>query len=476
MDFKNRIVSLQEATKIDYTRPDVERLRVMQESLKGSPAWDYLIDKRKLTEETIAAFGLGYDEEKGAVAIPQYKDGELINIKYRMLDGRKTRYLGEPNAEPWLFNEDGVTIGIEKGAVAIAEGEFDCMSLWQLGFKNVISPGFGANSYGAWLEELDKVKQVWIAYDNDEPGQTAAKELASRIGIDKCRNVLYPEGIKDANEFLQEHDGKELRTLFAKAKPFYKQEFNNLSDIVDDMISNPKDYLTSRLIPDVKIYKDNLTVVTGVTNAGKSTYALNVALELAGKGVPVLILPLERGPMNVGRRLIQVALNKTEDDIEFTPHDELRERTQEIIQLPIFFAMPDRSKLLDVISRAKRLFDVQYVIIDQIDQAVRNIGGNKEQAISDTMRDIKRLTESLPIAIMIVSHIRKLAPGERISIDALKGSNSLSTDPETVILLESEPTHITVDVAKNKGKMTKRPFHINHDTGVIGNKYDPDDF
>ncbi len=467
MSLSDRIQSLQQTLNVSYTRPDVKRYESMVAKLRDSPGYKYLTEERGLTDETIDHFGLGYDERKNAIAIPHFKKGELINIKYRFLEPKDIRYTSESNAEQWVYHDEGLAVASEKGAVFIAEGEMDAMSLWQMGVRNVISPGSGANSYGPWIEELDKIKAVWIVYDNDPPGQSAAKELGTRIGVEKCRNVLYPDGFKDANEYMLKHSSQQIRELFAQSKPFYKYEFNNISDVVQDMVSNPRDYITTKLFPEVRIYKDNLTVLSGETNSGKSSVALNIALELAGKGVPVLVLPLERGIYTVGRRLVQIALNKTEEEIEFTPREEILKSTESLAQLPVYFAMPDRGKLMDVIARAKRLFGVQYVIIDQIDQAVRNTGGNKEVAISDTMRDLKALSEHLPVAILVVSHIRRLAPGEKISMDALKGSNSLSTDPETVVLLSTGEDYLQVEVAKNKGKMRMKRFAMNPETGLV---------
>jgi twinkle protein len=446
----------------------------MAENLRGSPAWDYLTKDRGFTEETIENFRLGYDARKNAVAIPHYKDGELINIKYRFLEPKDIRYTSEAGAEPWVYNDVGFIVGKEKGAVAIAEGEFDCMALWQMGFKNVVSPGSGANSYGTWIEVVDTIKQVWIAYDNDEPGQAAAKELAGRIGVEKCRNVSYPEGTKDANEYMLAHTPSDLRELFSKGVPFIKNEFSSLPDIIHDMVSNPRPYFQTYLFPEVKIYPDNLTVLSGVTNAGKTDVSLNVCIDLARQGIPVLVLPLERGHYNVGRRLIQVAMGKSEDEIEGMGKEEVLAATKDIAELPIFFSMPSREKLGETITRAKRIYGVQYVVIDMINQLVRNLG-NESVAISDTMRDLKKLTESLPIAMLVVAHIRKLGQGEKISMDSLKGSNSLSTDPETVVLLDKnedeDDPYIEVNVAKNKGKMRMKRFVPNPETGRVTDTY-----
>ena len=483
MSLKTKIESLQQAVNVSYTKPDPDRLQEMVDSLRDSPAYTYLVEERGFTDETIEHFRLGYDSKKDAVAIPHFKGGELINIKYRFLNPKDIRYTSEPNAEQWLFYDEGIEVGLSKGAIAIAEGEMDCISLWQAGFKNVISPGSGANSYGTWLESIDKIKQVWIAYDNDEPGQSAARELAERIGMEKCRNVAYPEGVKDANEFIMNYSYSDLRELFAKASPFYKYEFSGLGDVIQKIIDDPMDYLEVELLPGVKLERDQLVVVSGDTNSGKSTVTLNMVKELAERGVPSLFMPFERGVYSLGRRYLQIALNKTQEQMQFTSKEEWKTYAHSLARHTVFMAKPERHKIAETITRAKRLFGVKFVVIDHLDYIIRNVSGNRETAIADTVQNMKLLAEQLGVIIIIVTHIRKLgdqgvSSSRRPMLDDLKGSSSLKQDPEVVAMVvpTQDRRGVEIDIQKNKGVMLSRIFNINNDTGVIGGQYDPEDF
>lgn len=482
-DFKNKIQSLQQTISVAYTKPDVDKLNEMVTNLRGSPGWDYLIKERGLTEETIDYFKLGYDKGKNAISIPHFKYGELINIKYRFLEPRDIRYTSEPNAEQWVFHDEGIKEALSKGAVFISEGEIDAISLWQMGVKNVISPGSGANSYGIWIEQLDKIKQVYIAYDNDAPGQSAAKELAGRVGLEKCRNVLYPEGFKDANDFMRAHTTEDLRILFSKSTPFYKYEFSGISDVVQKILDDPLDYLEINLLPNVKLERDQLIVLSGVTNGGKTSVSLNILKELADKNVPSLIMPFERGVYSVGRRYLQVALGKSQEQMQFTSKAEWAELIPKLAGQPVYFAVPDRAKINETIARAKRLFGVKLVIIDHLDYVIRNLNGNRENAISDTMQGLKRVAEEHGIIIVVVTHVRKLdEPGSthqrKPNLDDLKGSSSLKQDPEVVAIVHptTDRRGIEVDIQKNKGPMTAKTFAIDVDSGVINGLYDPDNF
>lgn len=479
MDFKNKLQSLQQAVGIEYTKPDVARYEKMVASLPGSPGEAYLKKERGLGKDTIEHFGLGYDKAKNAIAIPHFKDGELINIKYRFLEPKDIRYTSEPNAEQWVFHDEGLGVGKEKGGIAIAEGEFDCMCLWQMGFKNVISPGAGANSYGTWIERVDEIKQVWIAYDNDDAGQSAAKELAERLRLEKCRNVVYPEDATDANDYMKKYGSDNLRELFSRATPFFKYEFSGLSDVVQKLIDDPMEYLEVSLMPGVLLERDNLVVVSGETNAGKSTYSLNVVKELAERDIPTLFLPIERGVYSLGRRMLQIMFGKTQEDMRFTPKDEWRECLKKIANLPVYMAKPTLRELERTIIRAKRLFGVRMVIIDHMDYLIRG-SSNKEALISEKMHELKHIAEQNGVVVVVITHINRGATtvGQRPTIKNLKGSSSLEQDSEIAIMLypTDDTKGLEVDVQKNKGPMLKQIFGINVETGLISGRYDPDDF
>ena len=188
---KGKIESIREALHVGYTKPDPEVVKTFREDLKTSDEGLSYLKGRGLSDDTIEHFKLGYDKTKNAISIPVYKRGELINLRYRFLgtvDGPK--YTQTKGCEVWLYNDEGLSIGLKKRGILIVEGEFDLMSAWQAGFKNVISPASGKDSYGVWLEQLDAIAKVYIAYDNDKAGKGASKDMADRIGVDKSFEIL----------------------------------------------------------------------------------------------------------------------------------------------------------------------------------------------------------------------------------------------------------------------------------------------
>ena len=237
LNLQEKILSLRETYNAEYVKPSKEKLELCRMSLPETPrALDYLTITRGLNQDTIDNFKLGYDSERDAISIPVFKRGELINIRYRHLNPEaKQKYTQEKGCEVWLYNEDGISKGQSKGGILIVEGEFDLMSAWQAGFKNVVSVASGAQSYGVWLELLESIPKVYIAFDNDKTGKKTGKEMAERVGIDKCFEVLYPDGVKDANDYFKLYTCEDYRDLIRNAKPYYKYTYQGLDSVIESI-------------------------------------------------------------------------------------------------------------------------------------------------------------------------------------------------------------------------------------------------
>jgi len=469
-----KIKSLRETVGVEYKRPEFSKVVQFQEALKGSEVAQKYLHDRGLTDTTIQHFGLGYDSERSAISIPVYKSGQLINIKYRFLDSDRGKYGSESGAETWMFNDEGLQEGIKKKGILIVEGEFDCMAVWQMGVTNVISPASGKDSFGPWLEFVSAIPRIWIAYDNDEPGQKSAKKLAERLGSDKCFCVQWPQ--KDANDFLLAGNGrKEIIELIQKAKTFLVGEFKTLGDIINTLRSGEKFDLQTRYIPEVKFKNGWMAMISGRQNVGKTAYVMNIAKDIASQGIGVLVEPFERGIESVGERLLHIVSENTEEDMSRYSNEDWDGLIRKVADLPIYFALPDIVDNPQVIEKSARFLNIKVVIIDHLDYLVRNAGTNRESAISDTLKALKHVAEEFGLILIVVSHLRKLdAPGAFIArsrkpnIEDLKGSSSLYQDPEVVVLLSENSTGgILVDVQKNKGPMTERIFNFDPSTGLF---------
>lgn len=467
MTTSEKISSIRETINGGYRKPEAEKQESYVTNLECTPsAQEYLL-RRGISLDTAKHFGLGYDYERKAISIPVYKNGELINIRYRSVDpDAKVRYTQERGCEVWVFNEKGISDGVSKGGVLITEGEFDCMTAWQAGFKNVISPSSGKDSYGPWIELLDSIARVYIAYDNDKPGKKAALDFANRIGIDKCMEVLYPEGIKDANDFFATHTADEFRAILKAATPYYRNTYKGVGDIIEALRGEKKEYLELDFMPYVKFENDWVAVLSGDSNAGKTSWSLNLADEMVSKDMPVLVLPYERGINYVGQRYLQIRYNKRIEDFPILSNSEWDKLRDDAVQLPLYFAVPIEQEFEDTVRRAKRLFNVRAVVIDHLDYFIK--GDNEVSKQKDFMMRIKTLAQELNVIFFVVHHINKPKTGLKTKPrkEDLKGAAAIYQIAEVVAMLyRREPGTIDVIIDKNKGEEGTRTYIVDMTTG-----------
>lgn len=466
----DKIKSIREALAGGFRKLDDSESTRLEDNLNpDTQGWTYL-SSRGIHPDTIRHFRLGYCPSRNAISIPIFKDSKLINIRYRSLNPNSNqRYIQEGGCEVWMYNEQGLKEEKSKKGVLVVEGEIDLMSAWQAGFKNVISPASGKDSYGPWIELLDAIPRVYIAYDNDNPGKSASLKLAERIGIDKSWEVSYPEGVKDANDYFQVNTPEDFRLLIKSARPYYKHKFSALGDVIDVFLSKGDNRIELDSVPFVKFKDDWLVVFSGDSGVGKTSYILNVANELVNKGYPTLILPFERGVNEVGPRFIQVRYRKEEDDLGVMNKEQWDVIRNDCVELPLYFAMPDESEFEETIVRAKRLFGIQFVILDHLDYFIH--GNDQTARQADWIRKLKDIGQRHTIIFLVIHHIGKPERGKikrRPTKEDMKGSSAIYQVAEAVVLLHAvDGRTIEIVVDKNKGPQGVRECQVNHATGVF---------
>ena len=133
----------QEKQEVVYKRPEWKNKTQLSERLVK-----WFETERKIKQETLNHFKISEgvewmpqdEREVNTVQFNYFHYDELINIKYRT--GNKHFKLHK-DAELIFYNIDAA-IGEE--TVIICEGEIDCMTIHQCGYKNVISVPNGAGS------------------------------------------------------------------------------------------------------------------------------------------------------------------------------------------------------------------------------------------------------------------------------------------------------------------------------------------
>ena len=217
------------------------------------------VKQRKLTNETLEAYNLGFsgnfDELYQALRKEGFKDEEILesglvnkndNGKYidryrnrfmipildirnrviafggRVLDDSKPKYINSP--ENIVYSKGKHLFGLnvaKKGntkKLLVVEGYMDAISLHQRGITNVVaSLGTALTTNQGWLLRKN-AEEVILGFDSDGAGQTAvmrAMEVMQNMGCDM--RVLQMTGAKDPDEYIIKYGSARFQKLMDEA-------------------------------------------------------------------------------------------------------------------------------------------------------------------------------------------------------------------------------------------------------------------
>lgn len=359
-----------------YVKPKFE----VATTTKGA-AYKYLTEQRNLQEHVLVAYGVfetSHSQHGAACGFPIYapdlseKDPDMV--KYlavkRGEDGKKAIW-ATADSKPHLFGWKAISNDARE--VYITEGEIDTLTLagWA---KPALSVPSGVKNLD-WIEHdydaLCRFERIYIVTDNDEPGNTCADAIATRLGRERCYRVKI-DGYKDANEALMsgKYGSVEFCRDVAAAKTLDPENLRNAAEYAEALWqeNNPSPETLGSETPwniEWRIRPGELTIWTGWSGHGKSLLLNHVQIhDFATTGSKILIASLE---MPVGQSMAQLARMA----LGRNPRD--RQETNSIAQYlgkGFWFydavgARPWR-ELLTTFAYAVRRYGIKRIVIDSL--------------------------------------------------------------------------------------------------------------
>lgn len=268
-------------TQIEYKRP------LFKSGSKYSPDLIKFFNARKVSEKTLlenkVTEGLEwmpqFNAEINTVQFNYFRNGELINVKYR---GKNKSFKLAKGAELIFYNLDCT---IHNNTIIIVEGEMDCLALYECGFKNAVSVPNGATLGKINLDYLDNCIDSFsadtkfiLAVDNDAAGLNLQNELARRLGAENCTYVRFKD-CKDANDCLIKYGIQGVTEAINDAKEFPIEGVFNASDIEDEILNFYNNGLPkgsgigmAEFDMHLRFQEGYLTTITGIPGHGKSEF------------------------------------------------------------------------------------------------------------------------------------------------------------------------------------------------------------
>ncbi|MCP5414402.1 MAG: toprim domain-containing protein [Chromatiaceae bacterium] len=182
---------------------------------------------------------IGISEETGEPEYhyyPYFKDGKLVAYKERNIAEKDFKIIGTGSGLE-LFGQN--RIGEGGKLLIITEGEIDALAATQMlrdRGKNyrVVSLPSGANSRSVRdnIEWLETFEHIFLALDQDEPGNKAAKEIAELLTPGKVKIMSFSE--KDAADMLKKGKTAEFFNSVFAAQAFRPDGIVSVDDVMEE--------------------------------------------------------------------------------------------------------------------------------------------------------------------------------------------------------------------------------------------------
>ena len=432
-----------------------------------------------------------------------YRDGKMVAQKLRG-PSKSFMWRGD-TAKPSLWGQH-LWKSAKGKRLVITEGEIDCMTVGQLldtKWPVVSLPNGAAGATRAIKDNLEFVnsyEEVVLMFDMDEAGRDATRAVAELLPPGKCKVATLP--YKDPNECMLKNQGKAIIQAMWEAQKYSPDEIVHVSQVtdVDDMNNTkvypfPYDSLSEFLLGQ---RSGEVTLWTSGTGSGKSTLLREMIHHHLLEGRSVGAIMLEEAPQETVDDMVSLIMNKPVRAIRAKKiMNELREKLgKEPIAVDIIDDYTDEeyatarqalegsnlyiydhlgnNGLQNLCARIEFMavsLNVDVIVLDHITAAAAGLlttdtdydGGSSERLLIDNiMKELRALVSRTGVRIDVVSQLKKTnkayEEGERITLQDLRGSGSLSSVPNTVIALERDrqnPDHkmantTVVRVLKNR--------------------------
>ena len=355
----------------------------------------------------------------------------------------------------------------ENGTLFVVEGEENLLCLKQLGLPGIAVPA------AADLEHLDPRRFEWIGtlflwVGHNAESAALARVFATRAGF-KVRIVRWPENApKNASlhSLATEQPEAFQQRVFAMIRearafspfPSPAGEFHTFTERLAQEAGAGWAGLTTGFarLDQALGGLHGLNILGGTPKAGKSTFAIQAAADMAGRRLPVIYYDFENGRQKIYLRILsrlsrlpveQIRAGNLVGDEAFRLTEGLH--TLETL-LPWLRVVNDRKlspetmrRHIDFLRHETRS-DYAVVVIDSLHKLPFKDISQKRSGIDGWLRQLEAIRDELAVSFLVISELERGPDGQfdrQPQLGSFKGSGDIgySADNALVLLPQWDP-------------------------------------
>ena len=439
---------------------------------------------RCISKETLDYCDIRQDSH-GNIVFNYYDTNDVLTmVKYRparKLNKGEIKCWCQKGADttPLLFNINRID---PTQPLLICEGELDCLSAIEAGFKNAVSVPFGAGNE-SWVEEnwdfLEQFNKIIVWTDADEAGRKMKKNIIPRLGQWRCYEVEAPTEIekdgkivyvKDINEVLYYYGKDKVIECINNAKEMPITDVVDLYDIQEFDLETAEGVFSGFEEIDKWIYKfffGCINIITGINGSGKSVLINQMCIcEPLNQGYDVFVFSGEMTKPQLkkwielqlaGRRHIQVEnrhIRKIKPEIRKQIRDWYRGRIYVYDNDKDFTA----TSILNKMEELARKKGVKVFVLDNlmmIDLECNN--ENIWQKQKEFVIKLVNFAHKFNVLVHLVAHPKKVETIRRLTKLDVGGSGDITNLAHYVMSIHRVTPKEKEGVKNKKGEYVVQP-------------------
>ncbi|KAH8353491.1 hypothetical protein KR084_011357 [Drosophila pseudotakahashii] len=479
----NALMAYQLPTPVGYRRPP--QRQPLHES-----RFPHLID---VTSEACEALGIkGLKEDQlNAIGAQWEPQQQLLHFKLRnaaqMVVGEKVLYLADRREENFQdSSSSGLLIhgAANKNKAVLVSNLMDFIVLATQNIEThcvVCLPHDLKALPQECLPGLERFKELifWLHYDASHSWDAAR---AFALKMDERRCLLIRPTETEPAPHLALRRRLNLRHILAKATPVRHKAITTFGAMRNDILSELQNIekvngvkwkrfpVLNKLLKGHR--RGELTILTGPTGSGKTTFMSEYSLDLAMQGVSTLWGSFEIRNTRLAATLLRQYVGYPLDD----RLQEFNHWAAEFERLPLYFmtfhGQQPLKPVLEAIEHASYVHDVMHVIIDNLQfmMGVSTYRGDKFWEQDSIIAAFRSFATKHNVHVTLVMHPRKERQEDELTTSSVFGTAKATQEADNVLIIQDK--RLTSVRGKKYLQIAKNRY--SGDLGIMPLEFDKD--